>query len=216
MKVNEVFASIQGEGRYQGAPVIFVRLSGCTRKCSFCDSRYHLSSVNRETKDLAKQIQGYWKYNNGINTIVWTGGEPLLQFKGIQEVITLLAQKGMKLYHHIETNGDLIKNTRELHELLSWFSYVCVSPKEPAIIKKIHGLRRLLKQDKNKCDIKVVTDMQMNKSALSYATMLMPLTTNNKKKDNLIRDKVWNYCTYSNKFYSARIHAMLFGLKRGI
>ena len=39
-KVNEIFYSIQGEGRHTGMPAVFLRLSGCSMNCSFCDTKY--------------------------------------------------------------------------------------------------------------------------------------------------------------------------------
>lgn len=39
-KVNEIFYSIQGEGRHTGMPAVFLRLAGCTMGCSFCDTKY--------------------------------------------------------------------------------------------------------------------------------------------------------------------------------
>ena len=38
MRVNEIFYSIQGEGRYTGTPAIFIRLAGCNLRCDFCDT----------------------------------------------------------------------------------------------------------------------------------------------------------------------------------
>ena len=40
MKVNEIFYSLQGEGRFTGRPAVFLRLSGCNQRCPFCDTRH--------------------------------------------------------------------------------------------------------------------------------------------------------------------------------
>ena len=52
MKINEIFESVQGEGRAQGKPVIFIRLSGCTRKCDFCDTTYHTKYTEMSPEEL--------------------------------------------------------------------------------------------------------------------------------------------------------------------
>jgi len=71
LMVSEVFKSCQGEGKYQGTPVIFLRLAGCTRRCDFCDSKYHINGK----KIPFKQLYGMM-YKNISSTIVITGGEP--------------------------------------------------------------------------------------------------------------------------------------------
>ena len=40
MKINEIFYSLQGEGKWTGLPNIFIRTSGCNLRCSFCDTKY--------------------------------------------------------------------------------------------------------------------------------------------------------------------------------
>ena len=40
MRVNEIFYSIQGEGRYTGTPAVFIRLAGCNLRCDFCDTEH--------------------------------------------------------------------------------------------------------------------------------------------------------------------------------
>ena len=40
LKVNEIYASIQGESSYTGLPCVFIRLTGCNLRCSWCDTAY--------------------------------------------------------------------------------------------------------------------------------------------------------------------------------
>ena len=66
-------------------------------------------------------------------------------------------------------------------------------------------------------DIKVVTDSHLvGKNMLKDATMLMPLTTYNKKHDISIRQRVWKFCTDNKLFYSGRMHIEVWGQKRKI
>jgi organic radical activating enzyme len=217
LKVSEIFKSIQGEGRYQGTPVLFVRLAGCTRKCSFCDSKYH-----KEGKEVGfKQIYGMM-YKNIASTIVITGGEPLLQWKQLKRFLNKYFPYYGKVKLHIETNGDLIKDQKIFKEMLEYFNYICISPKEERTAKRVYSIVKEYKE-KNCCgsngfvDIKIVTDLyQIGVSMVKYSSILMPLTTYSSKKDQEIRKRVWNYCVSKNKFYSARLHVDIFGKKRAI
>ena len=56
MRVNEIFYSIQGEGRYTGTPAIFIRLAGCNLRCNFCDTE-HLSLIHRLRNGAGKFVQ---------------------------------------------------------------------------------------------------------------------------------------------------------------
>ena len=82
MKVNEIFDSIQGEGRYAGYPATFVRLSGCNLACNWCDTKYHTNGKQMTIEEIIKDLQ---QRKPGI--IVWTGGEPTNQIKEVNEAI---------------------------------------------------------------------------------------------------------------------------------
>lgn len=195
MKVCEIFKSIQGEGRYSGIPAIFVRLSGCTRQCSFCDTKYHWKGKELKTDILIKKIQDF-----GLKTVIWTGGEPLLQLNDIRRV----CQKLPNYEHHLETNGDLLTQT------ITDFDYICVSPKDLRTASKINKIF----SNSSKVDIKVVTDLKINKELIPYATMLMPLTTGNRKKDKKIEQNIWKYCVENNIRYCLRQHIKVWGTKK--
>ena len=200
MKVSEVFESIQGEGRYTGESVLFIRLSGCTRACSFCDTKYHSKGKEISVKTLTKRIKKI-----KAKTVVWTGGEPALQFKEITEVIV----KTPEICHHLETNGDLIIN-------YYYFNYVCFSPKELKVAKNVYTFcNTYLNQELY--DIKIVTDLEkVNLDLVPFATTLMPLTTYDKEKDLEIKKRVWEYCLKNKLHYSPRLQVDLYDKKRGI
>lgn len=102
MKINNIFYSIQGEGLTIGQPAVFVRLSGCLLKCTWCDSKYH-TTIN---SDFSEQtILDLLKKKPNCNRIIFTGGEPLLQQEAICEFLikNYMVLKGKNI--EFETNG---------------------------------------------------------------------------------------------------------------
>ena len=88
MKINEIFYSLQGEGKWTGLPNVFIRTSGCNLRCSFCDTKYaYYDGKEMSIKEILNQIV---KYN--CQYICLTGGEPLLQ-KDILNLIGALLKK---------------------------------------------------------------------------------------------------------------------------
>lgn len=200
IKICEIFNSIQGEGRYAGCPMLFIRLSGCNRHCSFCDTKYSWT----EGKDykLDEIIQRIKRYK-GIS-ICWTGGEPLLQREAIKEI----RNQTMGYYHHIETNGDLL-----IVNDFFIFSYLAVSPKIVRTAKKVQEIVKGFPLEN--WDIKVVSDLKTGKALIPYATMLMPLTTYS-DKDLGIQQKVWDYCVKHNLRFTPRFQFWVWGKKRNV
>ena len=199
MRINEIFESIQGEGKYAGKKVLFIRVSGCTRNCDFCDTKYHKDGKEMSVKQIIKLIN---KYKPSI--IVWTGGEPLLYE---EEILDIRAEVEVNIKHHLETNGDIIPRYK--------YDYYCVSPKEFKIARNIYNY--LIQDTQYNYDIKVVTDgKEMNKNLIQYATMLMPLSTYDEEKDKKIKQDVWNLCIINNLKYCLRQHVEVWGKKKGV
>ncbi|MBA4250759.1 MAG: 7-carboxy-7-deazaguanine synthase [Chlorobiaceae bacterium] len=100
LKVNEIFFSIQGESTKAGLPTVFVRLTYCNLRCTYCDTEYAFY----EGKDLSidEIISEVKKYD--CNLIEITGGEPLVQDESI-ELMKKLCDIGYEVM--IETGGSL-------------------------------------------------------------------------------------------------------------
>lgn len=98
--VNEIFYSIQGESIYSGRPCIFVRLTGCNLRCSYCDTRYaYEQGVNMELTEIINRIAAH-----RCRLVEITGGEPLLQSQ-TPILIYKLLENGYEVM--LETNGSL-------------------------------------------------------------------------------------------------------------
>jgi 7-carboxy-7-deazaguanine synthase len=75
MRITEIFFSIQGESSHAGKPCVFVRLTGCSLRCGYCDTKYSYSGGTEMTQDeVLKIIEAY-----PARLVELTGGEPLEQ-----------------------------------------------------------------------------------------------------------------------------------------
>ncbi|MGB9930973.1 7-carboxy-7-deazaguanine synthase QueE [Haloarcula amylolytica] len=103
LPINELFQSLQGEGRLAGVPSVFVRTSGCNLRCWFCDS-YHTSWEPTHdwftVDDVLAAVEEY-----DADHVVLTGGEPLIHDSSA-DLLERLADRG---YHTtVETNGTVV------------------------------------------------------------------------------------------------------------
>ena len=100
IKINEIFYSIQGESSYAGLPCIFVRLTYCNIRCSYCDTEYAFYEGKDFTvEQIFSEIEKY-----KCKLVEITGGEPLFQ----KESLTLMEMLCDKNYEVMfETGGSL-------------------------------------------------------------------------------------------------------------
>ena len=112
-RVNEIFYSLQGEGRWTGTPMVFVRLSGCNLHCPFCDTD-HSASTPMTAEEILSAVR---EKGPACGRICLTGGEPALQVDA--PLVEAFHGAGYRI--HIETNG-----TRPLPPGIDW---VTLSPK---------------------------------------------------------------------------------------
>lgn len=99
LNVNEVFYSIQGESSYAGRPCVFVRLTGCNLRCSYCDTTYAYEEGKQQTiEEILQAVASY-----ACRLVEVTGGEPLLQ-KETPDLIDRLLRQGYTVL--LETNGS--------------------------------------------------------------------------------------------------------------
>jgi len=100
MKINEIFYSIQGEGKFIGLPMIFIRTTGCNLRCRWCDTTYaYEAGEELAIAEIMKRLKAYKS-----RELCLTGGEPLIQ-KDTPALIEELIKNGY--YIHLETNGSI-------------------------------------------------------------------------------------------------------------
>ncbi len=98
--VNEIFYSIQGESIYSGRPCIFVRLTGCNLRCTYCDTQYAYEEGEKmEIAKIMRRVSGF-----KCRLIEITGGEPLIQNE-TPLLVSRLLDNGYVVM--METNGSL-------------------------------------------------------------------------------------------------------------
>ena len=100
LRITEIFASLQGESTRVGLPTVFVRLTGCPLRCSWCDTAYAFSGGETRTlDDLLAEVASH-----GLRHVCVTGGEPLAQ-KGCLALLAALCDAGHDV--SLETSGAL-------------------------------------------------------------------------------------------------------------
>lgn len=100
LKINEIFFSIQGESSHAGTPCVFVRLTYCNLRCTYCDTEYAFYEGKDMTMDeIMDEVK---KYN--CRTVEVTGGEPLMQ-QPVHTLIRRLCDEGFEVL--IETGGSM-------------------------------------------------------------------------------------------------------------
>jgi 7-carboxy-7-deazaguanine synthase len=146
--VAEIFASVQGEGIYVGERHVFVRMSGCSATCSWCDTidakdkrvrcvvygpqeRLLLNPLSVE--DAASEVLALIRQSGPIRTVSFTGGEPLEQAGFVGELAGTLRGEGYRIY--LDTNG---LETDGVARIMDCVDVIALDIKLPSALGKPH------------------------------------------------------------------------------
>lgn len=113
--VNEIFHSIQGESTRAGLPCVFVRLTACNLRCSYCDTEYAFHEGRpMSTGEILREVRA-----RGCRLVEVTGGEPLLQ-GGVYNLLTELCDEGYEVL--LETSGslDISRVDQRVHRIVDF------------------------------------------------------------------------------------------------
>ena len=223
MTINELFYSLQGEGRLAGVPSVFVRLAGCPLQCCWCDTPYAWDpAAGRQMtcKQILDAIRDY-----PTRYVVLTGGEPLAN-DGVLELATAIRSEG----HHLTIETAGIYSIEDLQaDLMS------ISPKlsnsDPKTATDKHQTERLNVEVLRKLtagydyQLKFVVDSPNDLDEIAevlekldgidpYRVYLMPQAT---QTDEYLAKSRWlvEYCKQAGFSFSPRLHVMLWGSQRG-
>jgi 7-carboxy-7-deazaguanine synthase len=102
MQITEIYKSIQGESTHAGLPCVFVRLTGCNLRCSWCDSEYAFYGGRKMSgEEIVAEVEQL-SPNGGLIEI--TGGEPMLQDREVVPLMRQLLDTGYRVL--LETSGE--------------------------------------------------------------------------------------------------------------
>ena len=128
-RVNNIFYSLQGEGRNTGRAAVFVRFAGCNLRCPFCDTEFDTYTEMTAEEIITKAASLHPSSSTLPSFIVLTGGEPTLQVD--EAFVDLLHNAGYEVA--MESNG-----IRPAPQNLDWLT---VSPKARGERQEVRGER---------------------------------------------------------------------------
>ena len=218
MKVNEVFASIQGEGPDAGIPAVFLRLQGCNVRCRWCDTSYalnHRDDIDTPLQAVIDKIRLLTR-DNDIRFAVITGGEPLLQ---VDNVYKLIVHLHSDFRFAIETNGT--QPVPSWHGMVMWdVDRKCPSSSVSEFNPQWYYL------GKNHCRIKFVVEdendlafviQELKQFSVRPTVLVSPVVNAGLvESESSWLQRVWSFCVENNLRYSLQVHKVVFGNKRGV
>jgi len=191
LPLMEEFYTIQGEGYHKGTAAYFVRIGGCDVGCHWCDVK---ESWNAELhpptgiKSIAENASNY------SNTVVVTGGEPLMWNMG--PLTSMFKKKGMQV--HIETSGA--------YSLTGTWDWICLSPKKNKLpqleIYKVAQELKIIVFNKDDFRFAEEQSVLVNENCILY---LQPEWSNREKMIPLLVDYVmknpkWKVSLQTHKY----------------
>jgi len=191
LPLMEAFYTIQGEGFHKGTAAYFVRIGGCDVGCHWCDVKESWNADLHPPTNVEAIVKDAANYSN---TIVVTGGEPLMW--NMKPLTDLLKTKNLQT--HIETSGA--------YNLTGTWDWICLSPKKlklptKEIYKKADELKVIVY---NRSDFKFAEEqaVKVNKECILY---LQPEWSRRDKVIPLIVDYVmenpkWKVSLQTHKY----------------
>lgn len=202
LDVQEIFATIQGEGPNVGVASVFIRLGGCNLACEFCDTEFESFKL-KNLEDIISEIENLSKNKLAKkvrNLVVITGGEPMRQ--PIEKLCNELIKR--KFIVQIETNGTIFRELNKKVEI------IC-SPKNngsgykkirPDLLERITAFKFIISAS-NK-NYKQVPDV--GQSGYKTHVFIQPMDEYNSKKNQENLEHCKNLCLEEGFRISLQTH----------
>jgi 7-carboxy-7-deazaguanine synthase len=235
----EIFFSLQGEGKNQGAPSVFVRTSRCNLYCSWCDTPYtwnwsgtafeHDSGVKYDMRSHTLELDvlevAAWVRRWPCRRVVLTGGEPLLQAPDCAALVRELREFDPDYAVEVETNGTLLPPA-ELDAVLDQYTVsakLANSGVERGLRLRGEALQFFARSPKSVFKFVVAGDADVTQVAELVAAhglqpdrvYLMPQASNAARLAEL-GPSVAAACLANGYRFSDRLHIHLFGNRPGV
>ncbi len=210
MRISEIFYSLQGEGESIGKPVIFLRLSGCHLRCTWCDSKFTWDFKSGKTMTTAEILKEIKKFP--AKHLVITGGEPLIQQSALKELL----EKIPNYYIEMETSGSLKSHIDDYINHYNCSPKLSNSGNKEIRLEKFPAEKTYYKfvvsDEKNLHEIKsFIKKHHLNKDRI----FLMPEGITKR----IIQEKsLWlaEICKKENLRFTPRLHINIWGNKRKV
>lgn len=225
IKINEVFYSIQGEGKNIGCPSVFIRVAGCNKHCPWCDTKYSWKEgADHTPKQLSEVVSN--RSATPTSNLVITGGEPFMQAEAVCEFLDYISTDNYPLIE-VETNGTIFNK-----ELVQRVDQINISPKieNDKIDMPEENIKDFMLWENetdicwkfvvdNREEVTIVTDFVLQNDILRWDERnqvniyLMP------KGEIFNQDKyleIANLCLEFGCIFAPRLHNIIWGKKRGV
>lgn len=158
IRITEIFYSLQGESYYVGLPTVFIRLTGCPLRCSYCDTAYAFHGGEKMTiEDVVAEVA---RYETSYVTV--TGGEPMAQGMCV-ELLDALVEKGYCV--SLETSGAI--DLKKVNSAVVKVMDLKVPSSQEMHRNRYENLAYLTKKDQIKFVIGDEQDYQWSKEQLA-------------------------------------------------
>lgn len=213
-KVTEIFHGIQGEGLMAGVPMSFVRLSGCSLGCRYCDSKY--SWAEGATMSL-EEIDDMIFPHRPTNWIFLTGGEPFEQLN-LRQFVQYFKNQDLKIA--IATNGTW--PCPPWHDLVDYWATDVKCPSagvgNPSKVLEWGIVGR--PSDEMKFVVGTIEDLEfvkhIIKSNFIRQNIIVSPVLDGTNLDMSWAKEVWQFCIENNLRFSLQLHKILFQNMKGV
>ena len=211
MKVSEIFYSIEGEGIAIGKPQVFIRLTACNLRCTWCDTKSASDNGKLMTADeIITQVSTYPCKNVSI-----TGGEPLLQKQEVLELVTKLKSKDFWI--QLNTNGTIFNE--DIFRIIDLLTIDCKCPS--SMMKSDVSILKNVKESfdqKSQLKFVIANDEDFEYAEkmlaeLNFETSIFQPEWRNKKYAKKIVEKVKTHSI--NTRIIIQQHKVIWGNKKG-